>query len=146
MSDDFTPQLLGQTEKTLNAILAQTLDGDVTEPEWVALIVAGDSSELEGRVEVDRRVAAALKTPTAAGHKIVQRLLDKGLLEAAGPTELVSLTNMGRRFVGRVRGEVGEITRRLWGDLPADDLRTTARVLAAILARAEAELATSGAL
>jgi hypothetical protein len=36
---------------------------------------------------------------------------------------------------------VSEITRRLWGDLPAEDLDTTGRTLAVILERANAHFA-----
>jgi hypothetical protein len=35
----------------------------------------------------------------------------------------------------------GQITRRLWGDLPAGDLATAGRVLAIITERANAQLA-----
>jgi hypothetical protein len=36
---------------------------------------------------------------------------------------------------------VGEITGRLWGDLPAEELDVAARVLSTVLKRATAELA-----
>ena len=41
MSIPFGPQLVGQTEKTLNALLRGFLDGTgLTEPQWVTLRVA----------------------------------------------------------------------------------------------------------
>ena len=76
------------------------------------------------------------------------------------PAELTPLTS-GQRFeegvlggvdphvepsqdalLGRVRKQVGEITQRLWGDLPAADLQVAGRVLSTVLERAEAELET----
>ena len=36
-----------------------------------------------------------------------------------------------------------QITQRLWGDLPVEDLATTGRVLSTVLARANAELASA---
>jgi hypothetical protein len=51
------------------------------------------------------------------------------------------LTETGSELFGRIRGAVDRITERLWGDLPAQDLRTAGRVLGTILARANAELA-----
>jgi hypothetical protein len=50
------------------------------------------------------------------------------------------LTDRGQRVHGRVRAATTEITERLWGDLPADDLATAGRVLDTVLARANAEL------
>jgi hypothetical protein len=43
----------------------------------------------------------------------------------------------------QIRGAATEITARLWGDLPADDLDAAGRVLATVLDRANAELAQS---
>jgi DNA-binding MarR family transcriptional regulator len=52
----------------------------------------------------------------------------------------VSVTNAGRELYSRIRASVTEITERMWGDLPADELETTGRVLSTILERANAEL------
>lgn len=43
----------------------------------------------------------------------------------------------------RVQAAVVEITARLWGDLPRDDLATAGRVLGIVLSRANAELGYS---
>ncbi len=58
----------------------------------------------------------------------------------AGAASAVGLTEAGQKFLGRVRGQVGEIAGRLWGDLPAADLDTTGQVLGTILERAETGL------
>jgi hypothetical protein len=44
---------------------------------------------------------------------------------------------------GEVRTAVTQITERLWGDVPAEDLATAGRVLSTVLARANAELAAA---
>jgi hypothetical protein len=41
-----------------------------------------------------------------------------------------------------VRAATTEITHRLWGDVPAEDLATAGRVLDTVRARANVELAT----
>lgn len=50
----FGPQLIGQTEKALDAILRRLLAGTgLTEPEWVTLRIAGqnrDGADLSGLV------------------------------------------------------------------------------------------------
>jgi hypothetical protein len=53
------------------------------------------------------------------------------------------VTEAGGRVHGRVRGAVDEITTRLWGDLPEDDLATTGRTLTTILERANAQFGTA---
>jgi hypothetical protein len=51
----------------------------------------------------------------------------------------VSLTDAGHQLHVRIRTAVTEITQRLWGDLPTDDLATAGRVLGTVLVRANAE-------
>lgn len=55
----------------------------------------------------------------------------------------VELTDTGQRLHTRIRTAVTQITQRLWGDLPAEDLATAGRVLSTVLARANAELASA---
>ena len=58
MATAFGPQLIGETEKTLNALLRRHLDGTgLTEPQWVTLRLAdqlGDTADLEGLADVVR--------------------------------------------------------------------------------------------
>jgi hypothetical protein len=53
----------------------------------------------------------------------------------------VRLTAAGTGVFGQIRGVVTELTQRLWGDLPAEDLATAGRVLSIVTERANAELA-----
>lgn len=53
----------------------------------------------------------------------------------------MSLTDAGSELHARISAAATEVTERLWGDLPAEDLATAGRVLSAVAARADAELA-----
>jgi hypothetical protein len=146
MPQALTPRLIGQTEKTMNAILDRILAERVTEPEWVALVlVAGGSDEPVGdpnQVEtIDARVAAALKTDRQVAAAILENLAGAGLIEYANDFQ-TTMTARGRQLIEEVRTETGTIVQRLWGDLPTADLDATARVLTTALERAEHELAS----
>jgi len=66
-----------------------------------------------------------------------------GLLAAAdGQTDAVRVTDAGQQFFTRVRAATNEVTQRLWGDLPTEDLATAGRVLSTVLARANQEMAS----
>ena len=53
----------------------------------------------------------------------------------------VAVTDAGKQLHARIRSANLELTERLWGDLPPEDLATAAEVLATVLERANAELA-----
>jgi DNA-binding MarR family transcriptional regulator len=135
----FGAQLIGQTEKTMNAILDRVLAGRVSEPQWVALVlIAGDDGPA-GPERVTASVAHALKESQQAAAARIGQLAAKGLVRIA-PDSGVGLTETGRQLVGSVRQQTAEITQRLWGDLPAADLEVAGRVLRTVLGRAEAEV------
>jgi hypothetical protein len=72
------------------------------------------------------------------------RLTAAQLLHASdGEGSPVTVTVAGQQLHGQIRATVTEITQRLWGDLPADELATAGRVLSTILARADAELVSA---
>ena len=135
MSDypTLTPRVIGETEKTLNAFLGRLLAGTgVTERQWVILSIAVTG----GGTVTPEQAALALKiTEPQAGDQL-------GQLTAAGYlTSENSATQRARDLFARVRKATGEITERLWGDLPAEDLAVAGRVLSIITKRANAELA-----
>jgi DNA-binding MarR family transcriptional regulator len=142
----FDARLLGQTEKAANAILDRLLSGTgVTEPQWVALSLLATSGEPLDRRGLVARVAGALKRAEADAGAHVSELAEARLIDTAGePDSPVALTDEGLELYARVRGEVVEITRRLWGDLPSEDLATAGRVLSTVLERAESELLRIG--
>jgi DNA-binding MarR family transcriptional regulator len=140
---EFGTQLIGQTEKTLNAILGRLLAGSgLSEPQWVALTIAVMSDGPLEPAQFVSRVAGALKLNDAEAAAHVDQLAVAGLVELPRVDgSAVTVTEGGRELHSRIRTRVAAITERLWGDLPSDDLATAARVLGTVLERASAELA-----
>jgi hypothetical protein len=139
----FGAQVLGQTEKALNAILDRQLAGTgLTEPQWVTLTLTVVSGGTVDRDQLVGTVAGVLKVSEAEAQARVAELADAQLLQAPDCEESpVKVTAAGEQLHGQIRAAVTQITQRLWGDLPAEDLATAGRVLSTILARANAELA-----
>ncbi|WP_433073258.1 MarR family winged helix-turn-helix transcriptional regulator [Dactylosporangium sp. CA-052675] len=123
---DFGTQLIGRTEKALNAILERLLAGPgLTERQWVALsLTIGGGS-----------IPAALHIDGAAADRLVAQLAERGLVDAAG-----AVTARGHAVFREVRAAVLDVTHRLWGDLPEADLAVAGRVLDTVLTRANALL------
>jgi DNA-binding MarR family transcriptional regulator len=146
MSTSTTPafgaQILGQTEKALNAILDRQLAGTgLTEPDWITLTLTAASGGTLGRDQLASQLAGALKVSPATAQARIADLAAAQLLQTGGGDEpMVTLTDAGRQLQGGIRAAVTEITQRMWGDLPAGDLVTAGRVLSVVLARANAEL------
>ena len=145
MSTDptLTPQIIGQAEKTMNAILFRLLAGPgLTEAQWITLTLTAAGGGPTSRGQLVAQVAHGLKVSETqarehlAGLVAAQLVQDSG--DDAGP---VRLTAEGTRVFGQIRGATAEIVQRLWGDLPAEDLATAGRVLSIITERANAELA-----
>jgi DNA-binding MarR family transcriptional regulator len=141
----FSAELLGRAEKTLNAILGQLLAGSgVTEPQWVALTLAVSSGGDINRDVYLGKVAGALRvSDTRASAQIAElaaaRLLDLPASDGAP----ITVTESGQQLYRRVRAATGEVTQRMWGDLPAADLEAAGRVLRTVLSRADAYLAST---
>jgi DNA-binding MarR family transcriptional regulator len=141
----FGTQLIGQTEKTLNAILDRELAGtNLTEPQWVALTLAVMSGDAIDGNQFLTSVSAALKVSRPEAQARLAELVDAQLLDPpTSDASPVNVTDAGRRLHARIRHAVTEITERLWGDLPADDLAAAGRVLGTVLERANVELTRS---
>jgi hypothetical protein len=133
MTTPFGPRLIGETEKTLNALLYRCLAGTgLTEPQWVTLRLA---DLLEGNVDADGLAAAVADRahfPDAAD--LVGSLALRGLL-ADG-----RLTAAGRDLVAEVQATIATETGPIWDELPADDVAAASRVLNEVVARARAVL------
>ena len=145
MSTDptLTPQIIGQAEKTMNAILFRLLAGPgLTEAQWITLTLtaAGGGAATRGRLVAE--VAHALKISQAQAQEHLDSLIAAHLVQEpgddAGP---VRFTTAGTEVFGQIRGATAEVVKRLWSDLPAEDLATAGRVLSIITERANAELA-----
>ena len=139
----FTPQLIGQTEKTLNAILARHLAGaGLTEPQWVTLTLAARNDGPVDRDQFAARVADAAKfTLTEAQSRISELAEAQALTLSDSDNAKVAVSDAGKELHARIRSANIELTERLWGDVPPTDLATAAQVLATVLERANAELA-----
>ena len=138
----FTPQVLGETEKALNAILIRELTvNGLTEHEWIAMQLTTAAGGTLSHEQLVGRLAGALKRGVTHAEERVDELVRAGLLTYvdADGEGLVRVTDTGREVHGGIRATVAEITRRLWGDLSQVDLDVTGRTLATILQRANAE-------
>jgi DNA-binding MarR family transcriptional regulator len=132
----FSPQVLGETEKALNAILYRALDEvGLNEHQWIALqLTRGAGGEI-AREELLGRLAGALKVGATDAEARVAELVAAGLLQSVHVGQ-VAFTEAGAQVHARVRGQTSEVMQRLWGDLPQGDLEITGRTLATILERA----------
>lgn len=123
MTVPFGPQLIGRTEKSLNALLEQLLAGRVTEREWVVLRLAGQGS---GDLVHDARETAHF----VDAADLVAGLAARGLL-ADG-----ALTAAGVDLVDQVLARIAERVGPIWADLDRDDVAAAERVLNEVLHRA----------
>ena len=123
----FGPQLIGQTEKTLQALLVGVLDGTgLDERLWVTLRLADqpDGRPLRERVADLARFADA--------DALVTELERQGLVvdDAA--------TLGGRALLADVLARSAELSGPIWDDI--DDADAAARALTEVLNRARAAL------
>jgi hypothetical protein len=124
--------VIGQAERATRAVLDRLLDRVGTPFEqWVALNLTSAS----GPVSADQ-LAERLRIPVPAAGAALAALRDGGLI---GPHGV--LTAAGRARHDEIAAGLAEITDRLYGDLPAEDLAVAGRVLSLVTARATAELA-----
>ena len=141
MTPTLTGQDIGQAEKAtravLNRLLARTGTGFHG---WVILNVLGTNGSALAQAELVSRVVDGLKIEEPAVHAALAGLVDQGLVSRVDAG--LALTAAGAARFQEVREGIGEITRRLYGGLPTEDLVTARRVLAAVTERANAELAS----
>ena len=129
MSTPFGPQLIGETEKTLSALLDRFLQRTgLTEPQWVTLRLAG---MLDGSVDADGLAAAvADRAHFSDAVDLVGELADRGLL-ADG-----RLTSAGRELTTAVQTSITTGTAAIWDNLRSDDVAAVTRVLNEVISRA----------
>jgi hypothetical protein len=127
MTATFGPQLIGETEKTLNVLLRRSLAGHgLDEQQWVTLRVASQHDGPLGSLAA--RVADRAHFDNAEG--LVAHLEDKGLIAAERPTP------EGEALLRDVLGG----TATIWQDVP--DAEAAAHALSTVLDRARAAIAT----
>ena len=128
----FGPRLIGETEKTLNALLRIGLaDTALTEHHWVVLRSANLTP---ARSTADLIDTASGRTHLTEVPRLVDELTDRGLL-ADG-----RVTPAGTALLTEVHDRIRAMTAPVWRDLPTDDVRATERTLSTVLARANAAL------
>jgi Helix-turn-helix family len=129
MSTPFGPRLIGETEKTLNALLRRFLDGTgLAEPQWVTLRLA---DLLDGSVDGTGLAAAVTDRahlPDAAA--LVDQLTGGGLLQDG------QLTPAGRELTAAIQTSIATQTAPIWDNLPDDDVAATTRTLNEVITRA----------
>ncbi|UYM04247.1 helix-turn-helix domain-containing protein [Solicola gregarius] len=133
METPLGPRLIGETEKSLNAVLRRLLAGtDLSEPQWVTLRLSG---LLDGTVDAAGLADAARDRAQFTGaDDHVAALTARGLLDEG------VLTDAGRELLDRMQARITEATRPVWEGLPEDDVAATTRVLNQVAARARALL------
>jgi hypothetical protein len=133
MSTPFGPQLIGETEKTLNVLLHRFLEPTgLTEAQWVTLRLA---AQLDGSGGVDGLAAVVADRahfPDAAD--LVGELTHRGLLHDG------RLTSAGRELTAAVQATIATETAPIWDNLSTDDVAAAARVLNEVLTRARTVL------
>lgn len=135
-------RVIGQTERSLGAILDRQLAGTgLTEPQWLILTLAVTSGGTLDRAQFTRQVSGALKIGEAEAAALIAAMLAAQQLEPASSGSALAVSAAARKLHSEIRSIIAEITERLWGDLPAEDLATAGRVLSIITERASAELA-----
>ena len=129
MSTPFGPQLIGETEKTLNALLDRFLERTgLTEPQWVTLRLAG---MLDGSVDADGlATAVADRAHFSDAVDLVGELTDRDLLTDG------RLTSAGRELTAAVQTSITTGTAAIWDNLPSDDVAAATRVLNEVITRA----------
>ena len=134
MTTPFGPQLVGETEKTLNALLRRFLeDTGLTEPQWVTLRLA---DQLDGKVDTKGLVAALVdRAHFADASGLVDELTVRGLLEDG------ALSGSGRALKEGLQATIAAQTAPIWDDLPENDVAATVRTLNEVIARARRVLA-----
>jgi hypothetical protein len=134
MTTPFGPQLIGETEKTLNALLLRHLDGTgLTEPLWVTLRLA---DQLDGAVDAAGLAAAVVQR---AHFPDAERLVDE--LATRGFLAVGRVTEAGHDFLGSLQVAIASDAGSVFADLPADDVAATTRVLNEVVDRARLVLA-----
>lgn len=126
----FTPQLIGQTEKALNALLHTVLiDRQLSEREWVALRLV---SQFDGGGDVAEIIRDRAQFAEAAD--LLSTLERRGLV--AGQ----ALSAAGAELVVEVGQEIGALTQPIWAHVDSADAEAAARALNSVLEQTQARL------
>jgi len=142
MTTSLNPQIVGVTERALGALMDRVLGRTGgTFNQWLVLNLTTRSG---GEIETARFVAAAVdarKVDPSEPLAAIAELVAEGLVEEL-PGERIRLTESGQARYAAIRATIDDITGRVWGGIPADDLAVAGRVMTTLTTNANAELAT----
>ena len=133
-------QVIGQTQHAIQAVLDTVLvETETSFHQWVLIRQVALSGGSIARADLVDALTDGLKIETAVAVGVLDEVVGLGLVDALG--DAVVLTETGHDRYERIASAGAQITVRLYGDLPPEDLETTRRVLTIIRERANAELA-----
>jgi DNA-binding MarR family transcriptional regulator len=136
----FTPQMLGQAENALRALLTSFLaDTNLTYHTWVLLNATATRGGEFDRGQLTAIAVNALKIDQGAVDAALATLAAADLVTT--PPGLVRLTDAGSQLYLRLRDAMAPAIARLVQDHSAADLAATGRVLTALTDRANEVLA-----
>ena len=135
-------QDIGQAHRATRALLERRLAATGTEFNgWVTLNVLGSQGPILAEDDLVSRVVQGLKVDDVVVRDVVTQLLDQGLIDRTSDgVPQISLTASGIDLSDHVKETIAQITERLYGGLPVEELAIAHRILAAVTARANAEL------
>jgi len=136
-------QVIGQAESALGAIsgplLART---GTTFHQWLVLTLTAASGGAIDRDQLITRITTARKIDDSTVAAAITELTDAEVMQVLpGDGSRVGLTDAGQARYRQIRTALDEVTGRLFGDLPAEELAIAGRILTIVTARADAELA-----
>jgi len=131
-------QVIGRAESALGAILDPLLARTgTTFNQWLVLTVTAASGSAIDRDQLIARITDARKTDVRQVETAISELAAAGLVR---DETSVGLSEAGQARYHEIRADLEDVTARLFGDFPPEDLATAGRVLAIVTARANAEL------
>ncbi len=136
------PSIVGQAEKAHGAILRRILAATtLDEKQWITMNLAIGMGTPVDREQLVARVAAAAKFDPNAVEAAIASLAAASLLGLGDDDHHLTVTNAGRRsLIDDLRAAIAGTVGRAYGEIPAEDLATAARVLTAITTRLSEEL------
>lgn len=130
---------IGVAARATRAVFDQILEPTRTPfEEWVVVNLVS-SNQFE-RGELIGRMTAGLHLSPADAAVTIGRVIDAGLVTDDAP---MTVTPLGQDLYDRTFSDLLASTQRIYGEIDADDLATTLRVLATVTQRADAELAST---
>jgi hypothetical protein len=134
MTTPFGAQLIGETEKTLNALLLRHLDGTgLSEPQWVTMRLA---QALDGKVDATGLAAEVTdRAHFPDADRTVAELTTRGVLDDG------RLTDEGNELLADLQASIAGDVGAIFTELDGDDTAATERVLNELVERARVRLA-----